>query len=178
MSANYLVDLGSTTPTFQLTGGAFYPASGTTVSNIVDLLHFNSFTNICVIGSSQYASGSFSLHVQTSDDTTSGNFTDPLSGFAVMPTVFTSGATITFNSGGRGGTGVGGVFGEFTSGQSIESGFIAFAGFQRDKRFLRIRIPAAGPMQFNGGIAAVCQGKTTGSGGGYTTSPSSGAVNV
>jgi len=181
VSASYLVDLGNTTgPQFAATAGSFFPASGANVSNIVDMLNYNTFTNLLVGGIWQFPSGQLRIQVQTSDDTVSGNFTDPTSGLAAFPTVFQSGGQLFFNSGGGGS---GGLFGLNTSGQSFFSGFIAAAGFQRPQRYARVVVPASGPNalevgQLNGVIGFVSQLKTTGSGGGFTLAPSSGAINV
>lgn len=184
MSANYIVDLGPCIG-FNPTAGSFFPASGANISNIVDLINFNSYTNLTIIGAAQFPSGQMRIAVQTSDSTTSGSFTDPTSGLAAFPTVFQSGGLVILNSGGgttataaAAGFQQGGVFGAFVSGQSIFSGAQAFAGFQRPHRYARVVVLSGDFLQFNGGIGFICQPKTTGSGGGFTLSPSSGTVNV
>jgi hypothetical protein len=199
MSANLIVDLGGTAlsyPTLPagasgtLSGGVF-TSSGQLTGQSVDMLHANTFTNLLVGGISLNTSGQLLIQVQTSDTDTSGNFTDPTSGLAQLPTYFESGGIVRFNSGGiLGGTiqgaintggGLGntaGTSGAPNSGCAIQSGFQAFAGFQRVGRYARANVLSGGffvgPVQ----IAFVSQLKTTGSGGGFTLSPTSGVVNV
>lgn len=186
MSASYLVDLGNTTgPQFAASAGSFFAASGANVSNIVDMLSYNSFTNLAITGIWQYPSGELRVQVQTSDDTVSGNFTDPTSGLTQMPTSFQSGGIIFLNSGGGNTTtapsdftGKGGIFGSFVSGQCVYSGFVAAAGFQRPGRYARSIVLSGGFVNLVGGIAFVSQLKTTGSGGGFSLAPGSGSVAV
>lgn len=186
MSASYLVDLGNTTgPQFAASAGNYFAASGANVSNIVDMLNYNSFTNLVITGFWQYPSGELRVQVQTSDDTVSGNFTDPTSGLSQMPTSFASGGQLFFNSGG-GTTATapaasfvqGGIFGPFVSGQCVFSGFVGAAGFQRPHRYVRSIVISGGFVNMLGGFAFIAQSKTTGSGGGFSLAPSSGSVSV
>ncbi len=199
MSANLIVDLGGTAlsyPTLPagasgtLSGGVF-AASGALVGQSVDMLHANTFTNLMITGLSLNTSGQLRVQVQTSDTDVSGNYTDPTSGLAQLPTYFESGGIIRLNSGGiLGGTiqgainqggGLGntaGTSGAPNSGYAIQSGFTAFAGFQRIGRYARANVVSGdfyvGPLA----LAFVSQLKTTGSGGGFTLSPTSGIVQV
>lgn len=131
----------------------------------------------------------------------SGSFTDPTSGLAQMPTWFQSGGVLLVNSGlyalpnGGGASGGMGV-NTFTHGISVvfnsmghgpfpvsgsapafTSGGVAFAAFQRPHRFARLIVQSGA---FNSFVMAgfVSQKRTTGSGGGFTFSPTSGTVNV
>lgn len=175
MSASLIIDLNGTAlslPTF-VTSGAF-PGSGAQFGNVVDLVNGNSFCNLSIAGQAAGTSGQLRVQVQTADATTSGSFTDPTSGLAVMPTVFESGGIVRINSGGI----MNGIYGSGTSGQFVQSGFAAFAGFQRPGRYARINTVSGdfywGPLA----VSFVSQEKVTGSGGGFTLSPSSGSVSV
>lgn len=134
----------------------------------------------------------------------SGAFTDPTSGLADFPGPIKSGGVLYINSGlvslpGGGGASGGMNVNTFaagthnnwnnqlggwvtTSGTSTvfgSGGGIAFGNFQRPNEWCRLNIlsTASGFTGFTfGGFFG--QMKTTGSGGGYTTSPTSGVVNV
>ena len=135
---------------------------------------------------------------------TSGAFTDPTSGLAQLPTNISSGGILWVNSGlwslpqGGGasgamsvntfGLGTNPVFGGQTpAGGSFpvsgsftvfgSGGGMAFGAFQRPHRYARLNILAG---SFSAPIIAgfLSQLRTTGSGGGFTFSPTSGAVNV
>ena len=197
--ASYLVDLGNTTylgtslhtPNQGGVGssGQFCGLSGVQVGDIVDMINANSFTNLLVTGVDGLISGPLQIAVQTSDTTTSGDFTDPTSGMAPngtnianpLPTAFQSGGMIWLNSGGGPAAARGGLFGAFTSGQAIASGFAVAAGFLRPHRYARaifISGSAAAPANEYVGILTVgfcAQLKTTGSGGGYFTTSGIGA---
>lgn len=199
MSAGLVVDLGNTTqqaPSLPLSfaaapagqtgepSGALCGLSGVQVGAIVDMLHADTFTNLYICGRDYLISGQLFVGVQTSDSTASGTFTDPTSGLAQLPTVFQSGGIVWLNSGGGAGAS-GGLFGPFTSGQAIASGFHVTAGFQRPGRYVRaIFVSGAGGSgnQFVGRIEVgfVGQFRTTGSGGGFTFSPQTGGdvINV
>lgn len=182
MSASYLVDLANTVqvqtsvaPTI-----ANSPASGTTVGQIVDLLHANSFCNVVVAGGP--SSGVARVTVQTADDTASGSFGDPTSGTpagSFGPNMI-SGGNAWVNSGligsGTYGAGYGGVVNNapvFCSGQNW-----AF-GFNRTQRYARA-IVNSGSFDSMLSVSFVSQLKTTGGSGtaGFTFSPGSGQVNV
>ena len=186
MSASTLIDLGQTCqiqstlpPTAGTVGsGGVVDSrlSGVMIGQIADMIHANSFCNVLACGTmGVVASGPLVLQVQTSDATTSGSFSDPTSGVAQFPTPFLSGGLLYI---GQSGNATVGYFNSgFTSGQAMLSGFGVAAGFQRNARYVRVNVLSgffAGPLQ---GLL-VCQLKTTGSGGGFSTSPSSGAVSV
>lgn len=184
MSASLLVDLGNTclmdlTINPYLAGSATsgtlaFPRSGAIIGDTVDMLLANTYTNMFVAGTATFASGQLRIAVQTAPSDVSGQFTDPTSGLAAFPTSFESGGILRLNSGGLGG----GLFGPFVSGQSLYSGFVAAGAFQRPNRFVRaIAISGetyCGPLA----VGFIGQLKTTGSGAGFTMSPSSGAVSV
>jgi len=205
VSASYLVDLGGTTLLYpsllpsQAQSGLVSPLSGVLIGNSVDMLHANSFCNAVITGINYNFSGQVQIQVQTSDTDVSGNYTDPTSGLAQFPTWFSSGGLLWINSGGLlGGTLQGAIFGGVAggpagasnaasgspnSGYAIASGFTVAAGFQRIGRFVRANV-LSGALNsgfgYNGpfSVSFISQLKITGSGGGYTPAPSSGAVNV
>ncbi len=181
MSASLLVDLGSTcqmlpslTSTALVSGWAAY-GSGSYVGQIVDMLNADTFTNVFAAGQS-VTSGPLKLGIQTSDDTVSGNFTDPTSGLQVMPTVFSSGGILLIGQSGIA-PGIFGV-GEGVSGQFLLSGFFAAGAFLRPHRYARLFIQSG--SLYDGALQAGFIGnyRTVGSGGGFSYSPASGAVNV
>lgn len=180
MSANLVVDLNNTClmqtsiadgPV--LSGSVTVPCSGAVIGNIVDLVNANTYCNLFAAGVS--ASGQLRLQVQCSDGTTSGSFTDPTSGYQTFPGAFQSGTILWINSGGGTGTG---VLGTFTSGQCIASGFFVAQGFIRTGRYARV-LALSGDF-FAGGLTVgfISNQKWTGSGAGYTFSPSSGSITV
>lgn len=150
-------------------------ASGAYVGIGVDLINADTYCNLWAAGFTH--SGQLRLQVQTSDTDTSGNYTDPTSGAPVFPGAFQSGTILWLNSGG---VGSGGLLGVFTSGQSIESGFAVAQGFSRPYRYARLIALNEGSTQFAGPLTAgfISNLRTTGSGGGTSLLPSSGAVNV
>ena len=140
------------------TGSGTCPASGESVGMICDMRDANNATNLLVaFGVSQ--SGQFKIQVQTSDDTVSGNYTDPTSGLQRMPTGFLSGGIAVFNSG--------------NPTADASGGFHAMA-FLRPHRYVRARL-LSGDL-FNSMVLAGFAGaqKRTGSGPGYSQSPASG----
>ena len=181
MSANLLVDLGNTC---QLGFGALsapaFAASAAGIGQIQDMINADTFTNVMIQGVPNAAgsSGQLRVFVQTSDGTTSGSFTDPTSGFNVFPTVFESGGIIRINSGGLGGTNGQGTFGDFISGHAFLSGFVEAGGFLRPHRYARIGYLSGDFYYGTLALTLVGQLRTTGSGGGFTFSPTSGVVNV
>lgn len=181
MSANLVVDLGNTTD---------YPLSvvslsgqSTSVGQIVDLLHANTYTNVWV--SAVGGSGELPVFIQTSDATTSGTFTDPTSGlpagaFPVSERVVSGGIfwvnSGLWTSGSRSPTAT------INNAPLFHSGGVQLAAFQRPHRYARLVVTSG-----NASIAAhvilagfVAQKKTTGAsgGGGFTFSPGSGVVSV
>jgi hypothetical protein len=150
------------------------PASGELVGGIVDMLHANNFCNLFVVGGP--TSGPVSVQVQTSDLTTSGSFVDPTSGLPVMPTSFQSGGILIVNSGlWASGSPLGpGV----NNAPLFCSGGAQIAGFLRVGRYVRAR--ALSGNAFDAPLTAgfLSQLKTTGSGAGFTFSPTSGTVSV
>lgn len=169
--AGTIVDLGNTTlpavsgyPNTSIAGAAGVastPASGVIVGQPVDLLHCNNFCNMAVAGGPS-VSGQFRVLIQTADATTSGSFTDPTSGLAVMPTRFLSGGVLVCNSGNA----------------EMRSGGLVFAGFQRTGRYARAIVMSGDQFNAPVTIGFVSQLKTPGSGGGFTYAPTSGSVNV
>lgn len=176
MSAGYVVDLGNTTVFIpSQAGGSLFPGSGANIGNIVDLLNCDTYTNLVIGTISQFTSGQLRIAVQTSDLTTSGTFTDPMSGFTTFPSVFASGGIVFLNSGGGAN---GGTFGPGVSGQFVQSGVFAVAGFQRPHRYVR-SIAISGDLgRWDSTVGFLGQQHTTGSGGGVTFQPTSGVVNV
>ena len=182
MSANLIVDLSSTTQSVPSLPGAVVLSpsgmlaglSGQLVGVIVDMLHADTFTNVYIAGRS-YTSGPLLVGVQTSPNTTSGNFTDPTSGLAQLPTWFSSGGWLQLC---RSGTAPGTKNnGEGVSGQFALSGFVEFAAFQRPHRYARL---VFGSGFYDGRIEAgfVGQYHNTGSGAGFSLAPGSGSVSV
>lgn len=180
MSASLLVDLFNTCDirlTLGLGGagsGLIYPCSGAVFGDIVGMPHDHVFTNLLVAGNRVCGSGQLRVVVQTAPDTNSGSFTDPTSGAASFPTAFTSGTILTL------GANSGGTLGPAVSGQNIQSGFAVGAGFQRPAGHIYARAYVMSGDFFAGPLTAmfVEQKRTTGSGGGFSYSPGSGAVNV
>lgn len=165
MSASLLVDLNATTldvvSIATASGGGTLPASGAIVGNAVDMITAGTFTNLFVAaGLSQ--SGALRVAVQTSDSTTSGTFTDPTSGLAQLPTWFQSGGVIWINSGGAG----------------LSSGNFYCAGFLNPNRYARAIILSGDFYNGPTSVGFINNYRVTGSGGGYTLSPTSGVVNV
>ena len=174
MSANLIVDIGATADyrtSVMIGSGASF-----TVGEIVDLLHANTFCNLFVAGGVGGGSGLIEARVQTSDALTSGSFTDPTSGLAQLPTSFISGGVFIANSG-LWASGNTSLTAPVNNAPLFCSGGIQFAAFQRPQRYARV-ITNSGV--YPGAITAgfVSQKKTTGSGGGFSYSPSSGVVSV
>lgn len=180
MSANLVVDLGNTThlevSIASAIGVGGTPASGQIVGEIVDLNDANTFCNAYVAGGP--TSGIFSMAVQTSDSLTSGSFTDPTSGLAQLPTSFLSGGVFVVNSGiGNSGRG-GGTVPPVSGAPAFCSGGLQAAGFQRPHRYARLMALSGGSFDATVVAGFITQSRTTGSGGGFTLSPSSGLVEV
>ena len=163
MSASHLVDLGPTCDLLPSVNPAnLFPASGATIGNAVDLLHAHGFTNLLVYGALSQ-SGRLRVAVQTSDTTTSGDFTDPTSGRAAadLPFGMASGGIVWVNSG-----------------AGLLSGFIQAVGFLRPHRYARANVLSGDFWQAIGGAGFVCQKHVVGSGGGFTFAPGSGSLSV
>lgn len=176
--ASHLVDLGNTcqstpsiVPTAVLSGGITSPTSGAIIGTGVDMTDSNSYCNLFVGG---HLSGTLRVTVQCSDTDVSGSYTDPTSGFSVFPGAFLSGTTLWLNSGGDGG-----LLGAVVSGQNCNSGFYVAQGFIRTGVFVRA-IMVSGAGQGAGPITAgfISQSRATGSGGGFSFSPTGGSVQV
>ncbi len=185
MSATTIVDLNNSTvsqPSLNsfaqpsLASGAAYisPASGAVIGLTVDLINAGNTCNIYAMGCPAFGSGQLQIQVQCSDSTASGTFTDPTSGLPQMPSILSSGGILILNSGGL----LNGVVGTAQSGNYILSGFDQFAFFQRPQRYARLNV-VTGDF-FCGVLQAgfISQSLVTGSGAGFTLSPTSGAVNV
>lgn len=180
MSASLLVDLGNTCQmgvsiqdTALLSGSFIANGSGTIIGQTVDMLNADTYTNLYGAGVS--ASGRLRLQVQVSDSDTSGNFFDPTSGFSQLPGAFQSGTILWINSGLDNGT-----LGPIISGHCIASGWMEAQGFIRPGRYARVNVLSEASAQYAGALNAGFIGnyRTTGSGGGFSFSPSSGSVNV
>lgn len=142
--------------------------------------------------------------VQSGGMPPSGTFTDPTSGYVDFPGQIKSGGLIYINSGNFGLPGDGGASGTMGvntfpyglnpnfNGQGGgfharsgdfpvfgSGGGMAWAAWPRPDRFVRVNILGLG-SGFTGLVAAgvLSQSKVTGSGGGFTFAPQTGAVNV
>ena len=181
MSANLVVDLENTTwHTFPTNiSQRIFPASGGIIGATLDLIEANTYTNMLVMGGCDNLSGQLRFQVQSSDVNNSGDMAigDVTSGLAALPQFFSSGGIVTINSGGL----LGGIYGPPSSGRnlpSVSGGFVAFAAFQRPGRFVRVNVLSGDFYAGTTCYGIVAQLKTTGSGGGFTYSPSSGSVSV
>lgn len=174
MSASLTVDLRNTCDfRSSINVGS---GSNLVIGEIVDLLQADTYCNVYVAG--QAGSGEIQIRIQTSDDTTSGNFTDPTSGIPAgsFPTVILSGGIFWANSG----LWVSGNYSEtavVNNAPLFCSGGIDFAAFQRPQRYARLMlVSGAFPNAIQAGF--ISNKRTTGSGGGFSFQPTSGAVNV
>jgi hypothetical protein len=162
MSATTIVDLGNSVTFFPSVspdaGVASTPASGVIIGGVMDMLHVNNLTNV-IVGFGPSTSGQFKVQVQTSDATTSGSFTDPTSGLAVMPTNMLSGGIYVVNSG-----------------NSARSGGFDSVGFLRPHRYARVNVMSGDLFNAPVTVGALAGRKRTGSGDGYSFSPGSGTV--
>ncbi len=172
MSANLVVDLAQTCDYFcslQVVSG-----QAIAVGNICDLLGANTYTQVYCAGAN---SGPLQLLIQTSDDTVSGNFTDPTSGYAAFPVNIISGGVFWVNSGLWNSGFMSPAPSLGISGAPLfASGGIWFGAFQRPQRYARL-LAMSGNLSiqgvpFNAGF--IGNKKTTGSGFGFTMSPTSG----
>ena len=192
MSAALTVDLNGTcqlAQSFPFDQTALSPSgqmcglSGTFIGQGIFLGNADTFCNVVIQGMAVCVSGPLVLQVQCADADVSGQYTDPTSGLAQLPTWFSSGGLLILNSGG-GASSSGGLQNGFASGFAIASGFQVAAGFQRPVpgTFARINFfsgfgTATGTKnQYLGNLTAgfISHLRTTGSGGGFTYSPQSG----
>ena len=186
MSANLVVDLGATTIAGQslpagTTGltlsGQFAGLSGVVVGGIIDLKNADTYCNVYVTGITTLGSGQLVVAVQTSDAVTSGSFTDPMSGLAAndRPSRWASGGNLILASGAT--VPSAGLWGSAISGYNMQSGFVAFAAFQRPHRYARL-LAQSGFYLGTLSAGLISQERTVGSGGGSTYAPGSGVVSV
>lgn len=170
MSANLVVDLGGTCQMQVSAQAQFGGASGVVIGEIVDMLDANTATQVIV--NAGPGSGLIMVAIQTSDQTTSGSFTDPTSGLPTddLPGKVASGGIFVVNNGlavsGRNpfGTPAGNNVAPFSSGGMDATYFL------RPHRYARLNIISGG---LNPSVTASLLGnlKTVGSGGGFTQSP-------
>lgn len=173
MSASTLIDLGGTCQLSQTiaggatTSGVILAASGGTIGQSCFMPYSDNYCNVLITGLPAYASGQLRIAVQGADNDVSGQYTDPTSGLAVLPTWFSSGGILWLNSGGL----LGGTIGAAASGDYIASGFAEAAAFQRPNAYVRANVVSgdfyAGTLVVN----FISQFKTTGSGGGQSQQP-------
>lgn len=189
MSANLIVDVRDTTRhavSVVAPGGGSGIGPGTIIGQVIDFLDANTLTNINIMGGGM--SGVFKFQVQTADVTTSGSFTDPVSGYPEFPTPggILSGGIIVVNSGLRG-SGLPPELATMSGSPPFCSGGNHWASFQRPHRYARLNYLSGGfgsgvGLQFGSGTCLVGgfvgQKKTTSSGGGFSFSPGSGSVSV
>lgn len=175
-SANLIVDLANTAD--YRASVMIGSGSNLIVGQIIDLLGANTYCNVFVAGGVGGGSGAIEVRIQTADDTASGSFTDPTSGLLStnLPVNVVSGGIIFANSG-LWSSGYASVTSPVDSAPLFCSGGVFFGAFQRPQRYARL-INNSGP--YPGAITAgfVSQKKTTGSGGGFSYSPTSGSVSV
>jgi hypothetical protein len=174
MSANLVVDLANTCDydvSLRVISG-----DSTVVGLVVDLLGANTFCNVWAAGNN---SGPLPILIQTSDTTTSGDFTDPTSGLVQMPVNISSGGIFWVNSG-LWSSGYSSPAPSVNNAPVFCSGGIQFGAFQRPQRYARLICTSGNAsltaVPFIAGF--VSQRKVTGSGGGFSYSPLSGSVNV
>jgi hypothetical protein len=180
VSANMVVDLHATVlaqPTIAVDKTNNWPASGPLVGDVVDLLHANTLCNLQVVAPA--LSGVVRVQVQVSDSTTSGSFTDPVSGYGQFPQLANvhSGGVMIFNSGVYASGALGGAVPPAADAPLFCSGGVAFGAFQRTGRYARAILLSG---QGGAGLAVnfISQLKTVGSGAGFTYSPTSGVPDV
>lgn len=172
MSANLVVDLSNTCDyRSSINVGS---GSNLVVGEIVDLLYANTYTNVFVNG--QAGSGAIEVRIQTSDSVLSGTFTDPTSGLAQLPVNIRSGGILWANSG-LWASGNYSLTAPVNNAPLFCSGGIMFGAFQRPHQYARL-VLNSGPFPNALTAGFIGNKKTTGSGGGYTLSPTSGVINV
>lgn len=174
MSASLLVDARNTLD--YRTSVAVGSGSNLIVGQIVDFGNTDTFTNVFVAGGA--GSGACEVRIQCSNATTSGSFTDPTSGLAQFPTgsSIQSGGIFFANSGLLA-SGNQSVTSPVNNAPTFCSGGIEFGGFQRTGRYARL-VWNSGAFPNFATAGFVGNKMTTGSGGGFSFSPTSGPVNV
>lgn len=176
--ASLLVDLENTTQQWAsialADGVGNVPASGVIVGNIIDMKDADTNCNMQV--NAGPCSGPFFVKVQNSDAVTSGSFTDPTSGYAVMPSQFLSGGRLCVNSGLVASGGPQGTF--IDSAPLMCSGGVYAGSFQRVGRFTRAIIESGSTIAQHVSVNFISQLIATGSGGGYSISPQSGGTGI
>jgi len=193
VSANLLVDLQGTAQlglTLGIGGagsGLIYPASGAVIGASINMGNADTACNLLLAGNEVFGSGQLRVQVQASDTDVSGNYTDPTSGLAQLPSWFSSGGILILNSGAllngtlQGALQTQGVnSGLPGSGYAIQSGFAVAAMFQRPAPGQFVRANVLSGDFYAGTLVGVfiSQYRTTGSGGGFSYSPGSGQINV
>lgn len=198
--ASHLVDLGNTCQALTsitagvpgtmsgqigIVSGLVMPASGGIVGMACNMKDADSYCNLVVAGhpADTPTSGQLRIQVQCADSNTSGDYTDPTSGFSVFPSQFSSGGMLWINSGGLLGSTLGQLqtgtnSGIPASGYAIQSGFIVSAPFIRNGQFVRARVVSGDFYVGTLHVAFISQLRTTGTSGGSTQAPGAGAVNV
>ena len=171
MSANLVVDLGNTTQheTSVVDGSA---GSGIVIGNVVDMLPSDTLCNFAITVGNM-TSGRVEFAVQESDTLTSGSF----AAITVNSgqSFWLSGGRTSINSSGLTAAAGGGLM----SGVGRVSGNCFIGWFQRNKQYVRAILESGNPQTDTQTAGAfVSQLLQTGSGGGFTLSPSSGAVSV
>lgn len=155
--------------------GLWAGLSGGQIGTSVDLINANGYCNVWVQGTGALLSGRVRFQVQQSDQDVSGTYTDPTIGILSgdLTNVFTSGCIMTLNPNNSGG-----VFSGFTSGQAFLSGFLAFGGFMRGARFVRLNIVSGDQAVMDLSAGFISQAKMTNPTGGFSFQPTSGQVSV
>ncbi len=181
-SAGLVIDLGQTCD-YRTSLLALVSGQSTNVGVVVDLA--NADTNCQVWLTNTYGfSGELPLFIQTSDGTASGGFTDPTSGLPAgsfpIGGFVASGGMFWANSGIGWVSGNNGPNAPADSAPLLASGGIVFTSFQRPHRYARLLLTSgnASITNFLGAAGFLSNKRTTGSGGGFSLQPGSGAVSV
>lgn len=146
--------------------------SGIVVGTPIDMLHSDTLSNV-VVTVGNMTSGRIDFLIQESDTTTSGNF----AAITVNSgqSFWLSGGRSSINSSGL----VAAAGGGLGSGVGRVSGNMFIGWYQRTKRYARAIMESGDPQtDCPAVIGFVSQLLQTGSGGGFTTQPSSGTVSV
>lgn len=193
MSASLLVDMQGTLQMGLSIGvggagsGLIYPASGAVIGASINMGNADTACNLMLAGNEVFGSGQLRVAVQCADADVSGQYTDPTSGLAQLPSWFSSGGILILNSGALlNGTLQGALStqgtnsGQPQSGYQIQSGFVVAGMFQRPAPGQFVRAVVLSGDFYAGPLTAtfVSQYRTTGSGGGFSFLPGSGVVNV
>ena len=154
-------------PTGTSTSGNIFAASGATIGGSCAMPYSDTYCNVLVTAQPTYASGQLRVQVQTAPADVSGQYTDPTSGLAQLPTWFQSGGILILNSGGI----LGGTIAAQTSGDSFYSGCCKAAAFQRPNVFARANVLSGDFFAGSLAVSFISQYRTTGSGGGFSFQP-------